>query len=92
MSKFQDVSGASSFRRMASAMWGRPNDPSIYGSVDIDATNALALIARYRTERDTKLTITHLVARAMALTLKKNPEVNAKVRFWTVPSNPVSGQ
>ena len=78
MTQFTPIEDASSFRRMAAAMWRSPSDPSIYGSMDIDATPALTFMAA----QPTKLTITHLVARAVALALRDQPELNAKVRFW----------
>jgi pyruvate dehydrogenase E2 component (dihydrolipoamide acetyltransferase) len=78
MSQFTPVEDASSFRRMAAAMWRAPSDPSIYGSMDVDATAALAFMAA----QPTKITITHLVARAVALAMRAQPELNAKVRFW----------
>ena len=43
--QFTPVENASSFRRMAAAMWRSPRDPSIYGSMDVDATAALAYLA-----------------------------------------------
>jgi pyruvate dehydrogenase E2 component (dihydrolipoamide acetyltransferase) len=46
--------------------------------MDVDATAALAFLKA----QDTKLTITHLVARAVAVALAEQPELNAKVRFW----------
>jgi pyruvate dehydrogenase E2 component (dihydrolipoamide acetyltransferase) len=46
--------------------------------MDVDATPALAFLAA----QPTKITITHLVARAVALALRAQPELNAKVRFW----------
>ncbi len=79
-SKFTLMNDASSFRRMAAAMWRSPRDPSIYGSMDIDATAALAFLAAQRP--GVKITITHLVARAVALALRDQPELNGKVRFW----------
>ena len=36
----------STFRRIAACMWGRPSDPTIYGSMDVDATDLLAFVAR----------------------------------------------
>lgn len=81
-SRFQELESPSTFRRMASAMWGRPNDPSIYGSLDIDVTRALELVRALREQSGVHVTMTHLVARAMAIVLAENPEVNAKVRFW----------
>ena len=79
-SKFTLMNDASSFRRMAAAMWRSPRDPSIYGSMDVDATAALAFLAERRGQM--RITITHLVARAVALALRDQPELNGKVRFW----------
>ncbi len=77
MTRFVPVENASSFRRMAAAMWRAPRDPSIYGQMDVDATAALAFLA----EQQERVTVTHLVARAVALALRDQPELNAKVRF-----------
>ena len=82
MTRFQPIEGASSFRRMAAAMWRQPSDPSIYGSMDVDATAPLAFLAAHQRETGVKLTVTHLVARAVALALRDQPEINGKVRFW----------
>jgi pyruvate dehydrogenase E2 component (dihydrolipoamide acetyltransferase) len=79
---FTPMEEVSSFRRMAAGMWGKPSDPSIYGSMDIDATAALAFLAEHQAKTGVKLTVTHLVARAVALALRDQPEINAKVRFW----------
>jgi len=79
-SKFTLMNDASSFRRMAAAMWRSPSDPSIYGSMDVDATTALAFLAEQR--GGVKITVTHLVARAVALALRDQPEINGKVRYW----------
>jgi pyruvate/2-oxoglutarate dehydrogenase complex dihydrolipoamide acyltransferase (E2) component len=77
---FEPVAEASSFRKMAAAMWKAPSDPSILGAMDIDATRALAFIdaARARGER---VTLTHLVARATAMAIARHPDMNVKVRF-----------
>ncbi|MSP24210.1 MAG: hypothetical protein EXR75_03400 [Myxococcales bacterium] len=45
-SEFTPVTDASVFRKLAAAMWRAPNNPSIYGSLDVDATAALALLER----------------------------------------------
>jgi pyruvate dehydrogenase E2 component (dihydrolipoamide acetyltransferase) len=82
MSQFSPVEHASSFRRMAAAMWRAPSDPSIYGSMDVDATAALAFLAEHQAATGVRLTVTHLVARAVALALRDQPEINGKIRFW----------
>ena len=80
MTEFKPFEDVSTFRRMAAAMWQRPRDPSIYGSMDVDATAALAFLAAQ--PKEPRVTITHLVARAVALALRDQPELNGKVRFW----------
>jgi pyruvate/2-oxoglutarate dehydrogenase complex dihydrolipoamide acyltransferase (E2) component len=82
MTEFAPMQDVSSFRKMAAGMWSKPSDPSIYGSMDIDATAPLAFLAEHQARTGVKLTITHLVARAVALALRDQPEINAKVRFW----------
>ncbi len=82
MSQFTPIDDASSFRRMAAAMWRAPSDPSIHGSMDIDATAALAFLRAHNEAGGVKLTITHLVARAVALAMRDQPDLNAKVRYW----------
>jgi pyruvate dehydrogenase E2 component (dihydrolipoamide acetyltransferase) len=79
---FTAIRDPSAFRKIAAAMWKHPSDPTIYGSLDIDATRALAFLSDYRQRHDVKVTITHLVALALARTIARHPEVNAKVRFW----------
>lgn len=66
------------WRRVASAMWRAPNDPQIYGSLDIDATRLLAFLERARAAGQ-HLTATHLVGKALALTLRAVPELNVRI-------------
>jgi pyruvate/2-oxoglutarate dehydrogenase complex dihydrolipoamide acyltransferase (E2) component len=78
---FRPMPDASSFRRTAAAMWGAPNDPSIHGTMDVDATQALAFIEDHRRRTGEKLTVTHLVCFAVARAFAQYPQLNAKVRF-----------
>ncbi len=66
------------WRRVANAMWGAPNDPQIYGALDVDATNLKAFLSACR-ERGHKVTPTHLVGRAVAVTLREVPEMNVRI-------------
>lgn len=74
---FEPVPSPSAFQKLAMAMWSAPRDPSIYGSMEVDATPILAWLAA-RPERPT---VTHVVARAVALSIARHPEVNMRVRF-----------
>jgi pyruvate/2-oxoglutarate dehydrogenase complex dihydrolipoamide acyltransferase (E2) component len=79
---FEPMPEASSFRRMAAAMWKAPNDPTIYGSMDIDVTDTLEWLQTERERTGLKLSITHVVSRAVAQAFAKHPGLNAKVRGW----------
>jgi pyruvate/2-oxoglutarate dehydrogenase complex dihydrolipoamide acyltransferase (E2) component len=89
MTYFAPLKNPSSFRKLAAAMWVPPNDPHIFGAVDVDASPVLALIERYNYKYNCKLTVTHVVTRALALALARHPELNAKIgwsRIWVRPT------
>jgi pyruvate/2-oxoglutarate dehydrogenase complex dihydrolipoamide acyltransferase (E2) component len=69
----------SSFRQMATVAWDAPRDPSIYGFLDFDAGPLEARLDALRAEGH-RVTVTHLVARALALTLARHPELNVVLR------------
>ncbi|HSO32525.1 MAG TPA: 2-oxo acid dehydrogenase subunit E2 [Labilithrix sp.] len=69
------------FRRIAASLWRRPSDPSIHGSMDLDATAVLRLVSTFRERTGHRLTVTHVVASAVAHAFARHPELNAKVRF-----------
>lgn len=71
----------STFRRLAVAAWGPPRDPSIYGSVLVDATPALAWLEGLRARTGCQATVTHLVGRALAVALAERPDLNALIRL-----------
>lgn len=71
----------SSWRRMAPAMWRTPMDPAMYGTLQIDATNALDYIGTQSETSGTHVTITHLITKAIADALAAHPECNVFVRL-----------
>ena len=71
----------SSFRRIASVAWDPPRDPTIYGSMEVRADRLLEWIDLKRRETGERITITHAVARAVALALAKHPDLNAVVKW-----------
>ncbi len=71
-----------SFQRWAAAQWRRPNDSTIYGATEIDMARSLELVERLREEWGIRVTVTHLVTKALALAIARHPRSNAKVRFW----------
>ena len=66
------------WRKIASAMWGPPNDPQIYGALEFDATPLKALIESSKAEGH-RITVTHLVGRSIALALAAVPDFNVRI-------------
>jgi pyruvate dehydrogenase E2 component (dihydrolipoamide acetyltransferase) len=73
----------SGWRKIASAMWGPPDDPQIYGSLEFDATPLLELI-HHGAEAGSHVTPTHIVGRAIAHALHQVPDFNVRIHGNTV--------
>ena len=67
------------WRRVASAMWRAPDDPQIFGALEVDAGPVLAFMARTRAAGH-HVTPTHLVGRALAHVLQEVPDLNVRIR------------
>ena len=70
----------SSWRSISLHTWAKPRDPTVYGSLEIDATNALEYVHAQAATSSVKVTLTHLVGKAIADAIALRPEVNAIVR------------
>jgi pyruvate/2-oxoglutarate dehydrogenase complex dihydrolipoamide acyltransferase (E2) component len=71
----------SSFRKIAIGSWKTAYDPTVYGTMTLRMEKALAYIEAFREKTGQRLTVTHLVAKAMAEALRRCPEANAILRF-----------
>ncbi len=71
----------SSFRKIAIGTWQTAYDPTVYGTMRIRMDKALTYIERFREVHGVRLTVTHLVAKAVAEGLKRCPDANAVLRF-----------
>jgi len=67
------------WRRVAVAVWGRPNDPQIYGDLEVDAGKLQAYIERARAASGVRVTVTHAVGKAIAHALGENPDLNVRL-------------
>ncbi len=74
----------SSWRKMAAVAWAPPNDPTIYGTIDIDMSAPLEFLSRLSKRTGEHLTVTHLVVKAIAETLARHPECNGMIRHGRV--------
>jgi pyruvate dehydrogenase E2 component (dihydrolipoamide acetyltransferase) len=74
-----DVIKATGWRRVASAIWGQPNDPQIYGDFEVDATALVAFVEEARRVTGVRITVTHVVGKAIAHGLAENPDLNTRL-------------
>ena len=68
-------------RKLASASCSAPKEGVIYGQMGIDMTAALAHIETLRAESGLKISITHLVGKAVALGLSEAPGLNGRIHL-----------
>ncbi len=71
----------SSFRKIAIGTWTDAKDPSVYGCLEIRVDETLAYIEAFRAHTGKRLTITHLLAKAVGLALAEMPDANAILRY-----------
>lgn len=69
----------SGWRKLAMSTWGAPKDPQFFGDLEIDATELLSYVERLRADTGVKVTMTHLVGRAVAHGLAEVPELRVRL-------------
>lgn len=78
-------------RKLAIATWRAPREGNIYGKLTVDATEALAYIDHVREQTGEKVTITHLVGKAVGEALAREPTLNGRIVMGRyVPNEDVS--
>lgn len=65
---------------MALSAWSPPRDPTVYSTLEVDVSGALAYLEKLRAETGVRVTPTHLVAKAIATALRQHPHANAILR------------
>lgn len=76
---YRRVTNPTSWRRLAMVTWSPPDNPTVYGTIEVDMTDSLALIERLRESEGVHVTVTHLVTKALALGLRDHPNGNGLV-------------
>jgi pyruvate dehydrogenase E2 component (dihydrolipoamide acetyltransferase) len=74
----------SSFRKLAIGSWKTSYDPTVYGTMTLRMEKALAYIEAFRQRTGMRLTVTHLLTKALAEALRRCPDANAILRFNTI--------
>jgi pyruvate dehydrogenase E2 component (dihydrolipoamide acetyltransferase) len=68
-------------RKLAIASWSAPQEGNIYGKLTIDATRALAYLEQIRKTTGQRVSITHLVGKAVSMALAQAPTLNGRIVF-----------
>jgi len=71
----------SSFRRIAIGTWKTAYDPSVYGSMTLRIDETLRYLEEFREKTGRRLTLTHMMAKAVAGVLEYAPDANAILRW-----------
>jgi pyruvate/2-oxoglutarate dehydrogenase complex dihydrolipoamide acyltransferase (E2) component len=71
----------SSFRKIAIGTWRDAYDPQVYGTLELRMEEALRYIEAFRAKTGKRLTISHLMAKAMGAALVECPDANAVLRW-----------
>jgi pyruvate dehydrogenase E2 component (dihydrolipoamide acetyltransferase) len=72
--------GGSLFRKIAMGSWWTAGDPSVYGIVEIDMAPALEWMQNKEQQSGVRLSISHLMGKAMAILLQERPEINGIIK------------
>jgi len=73
--------GMSLRRKTAISTWEPSDSGSIFAKLSVDMTNSLAYINKVRDDKSVKITVTHLVGKAVGKTLAKAPSLNGRLLF-----------
>jgi len=78
--RFTRARNLSRWRRLALNLWQDPRDPTVYGNLEINMSRALEYVDTVNTlGGKAKVTVTHLVIKAIAKALAEFPEANAMI-------------
>ena len=75
MSVFRELRSLPTWRKVALSAWGAPRSPAAYGMIDLDCEPALDYIERLREASGEKVTLTHVLGRAIGLAIAEHPVV-----------------
>mmetsp|Transcript_3790 Transcript_3790/g.4201 ORF Transcript_3790/g.4201 Transcript_3790/m.4201 type:complete len:308 (+) Transcript_3790:46-969(+) len=73
--------GMSVRQKIAISTWSAQSDSNIYTKLEIDCTNLLKYIKKYRDTTGKKVTATHVISKAVAHTIKTMPRFNGRI-LW----------
>lgn len=71
-------------RKLALGTWRHSGDPSVYGSLLVEADAMLAYIEAFREATGRRLTLSHVMAKVMGEVFAAMPDANAMLRFGRI--------
>jgi pyruvate/2-oxoglutarate dehydrogenase complex dihydrolipoamide acyltransferase (E2) component len=71
----------SSWRKIALGTWRVMGDPSVYGTIDLDATHAVQYMNAVHQKSGQRITLSHFMGKAIATTMERHPDMNCIIRF-----------
>jgi pyruvate dehydrogenase E2 component (dihydrolipoamide acetyltransferase) len=81
MAGFRPPGRIPAWRKLALSTWSAPSSPAAYGVLDLDCEAVLAWVARTREATGEKLSLTHVVGKAVATAIASAPETNGFASF-----------
>jgi pyruvate dehydrogenase E2 component (dihydrolipoamide acetyltransferase) len=76
---FETSHNLASWRRLAPHVWGRPHDPTVYVVMELIVDRALPYLDELSRVSGTKVRVTHLVTKGLALGIQRIPQANGIV-------------
>ncbi len=76
---FEPAQHVTSWRRLAPHVWDRPQDPTVYGVMDLVVDRALPYLDELSSVSGTKVRVTHLVTKGLALGIRRMAGANGIV-------------
>lgn len=76
---FEPAQHLTSWRRLAPHVWDRPRDPTVYGVMDLVVDRAVPYLDELSRVSGTKVRVTHLVTKGLALGIQRIPPANGIV-------------
>jgi pyruvate/2-oxoglutarate dehydrogenase complex dihydrolipoamide acyltransferase (E2) component len=67
------------WRKLAGSTWRAPDDPQFFGDLEIDATALRNFVLKVRESSGVRLTVTHLIGRAVAHAFTQVPELSVRL-------------
>ncbi len=80
MARFRRLTKVPSWRALAVHAWDKPSDPSVYGIITLECDRTLPYLEALRAASGERVSVTHLVGKAIACAIAERPEVNAIIR------------